>query len=132
NDSFADLFVFGPVGAITRLNNRNHLRHHRHLSTSDDPDLHQFTCTNKYQVYLLLAYLSGTSSLYRSFRNVFLRPTDAQNVVAEETRERYTVRDVALIVIWQIALIGGLTYFVAWWAYPVLWLVPLYLFAFLG
>ena len=37
------------------------------------------------------------------------------------------MRDFLLISVWQIALIGGLTYFVAWWAYPVLWLVPLYL-----
>src|SRR5262245_3909499 len=41
NDWFADVVVFGPVGAITRINNQNHLGHHHQLSTSDDPDLHQ-------------------------------------------------------------------------------------------
>jgi fatty acid desaturase len=37
------------------------------------------------------------------------------------------VRDVLLIAIWQVSLIGGLTFLVAWWAYPVLWLGPVYL-----
>src|SRR2546423_1669093 len=72
NDWFADLFVFGPVAAITRVNNQNHLGHHRHLTTAADPDLHQFTCTNKHQWHLLLGYLSGVTSLWRSFKNVFL------------------------------------------------------------
>jgi fatty acid desaturase len=132
NDWFADLFVFGPVAAITRINNRNHLGHHRHLSTADDPDLHQFTCTNKYQPHLLLAYLTGFSSLCRSFRNVFLRPVAEPSSEADVKLQHYTLRDFALIAVWQVGMIGGLTYFVAWWAYPVLWLVPLYCFTFLG
>jgi fatty acid desaturase len=138
NDRFADLFVFGPVAAITRINNRNHLGHHLNLSHPDDPDLHQFTCSNKHQWHLLLAYLLGFSSLWRSFKNVFLtsraadkRAADKDDVPADPSK-RYNFRDFALIAIWQLALIGGLTYFVAWWAWPVLWLVPLYGFAFLG
>jgi len=133
NDWFADLLVFGPVAAITRINNQNHLGHHRHLSTPNDPDLHLFTCTSKHRWHLLLGYLTGVTSLYRSFNNVFLRPGDAA-AVEEEAKSslRYTLRDFALIGIWQVVLIGGLTWLVAWWAYPVLWLMPLYGFAFLG
>ena len=125
NDWFADLIVFAPVGAITRINNQNHLGHHRHLSTEDDPDLHQFTCTNKYRLPLLLIYLSGVASFRKAFTNVFFRRTE--NSKSERTVSPYTVRDVVVIGIWQISLIGGLTLFVAWWAYPVLWLAPLYL-----
>jgi len=137
NDWFADLFVFGPVAAITRINNRNHLGHHRNLSQPDDPDLHQFTCTNKHQWHLLVAYLLGFSSLWRSIKNVFLRPSPsntASNAGDEpiDPSKSYTFRDFALIAIWQLALIGGLTYLVGWWAWPVLWLVPLYCFVFLG
>jgi fatty acid desaturase len=132
NDWFADLVVFGPVVAITRINNQNHLGHHRHLSSPDDPDLHQFTCHNKHQWYLLVNYLSGVTSLYRSISNVFLRRKKAATASEETSAERYTLRDVLIIGVWQVALVVGLTWFVAWWAYPVLWLVPLYCFAFLG
>jgi fatty acid desaturase len=48
-------------------------------------------------------------------------------VSAKERASRYTLRDYLLIGVWQIALIAGLTLLVAWWAYPVLWLAPLYL-----
>ena len=134
NDWFADLCIFGPVAAITRINNRNHLGHHRFLSTPDDPDLHLFTCTQKHQWHLLLGYLTGLTSLWHSFKNVFLTSgtiaaADEQNADAESLR--YTLRDVALIVVWQAVLIGGLSWFVAWWAYPLLWLVPLYGLVFL-
>ena len=130
NDWFADLFVFGPVAAITRVNNQNHLGHHRHLTTADDPDLHQFTCTNKYDLRLLLGYLTGTTSLWRSFKNVFLRQSSAERPASgglQKNPAPYTLRDYLLIGIWQVSLIGGLSWLVAWWAYPVLWLAPLYL-----
>jgi fatty acid desaturase len=133
NDWFADLFVFGPVAAITRINNQNHLGHHRRLSTPDDPDLHQFTCTNKFQWRLFLAYLSGLTSLRRSFENVFIRGPKArqsESAGLAAAPQRYTLRDFLLVGAWQVALIGGLSWFVGWWAYPVLWLVPLYTFAF--
>jgi fatty acid desaturase len=129
NDWFADLFIFGPVAAITRVNNQNHLGHHRHLTTADDPDLHQFTCTNKHEWRLLLGYLSGSTSLWRSFQNVFLsrHSTKPRNTGLQKSPAPYSLRDFALIAVWQVALIGGLTWLVAWWAYPVLWLAPLYL-----
>src|SRR5215203_3145274 len=38
NDLFNDLFIVGSFGAVTRLNNRNHLSHHQHLGTDHDPD----------------------------------------------------------------------------------------------
>jgi fatty acid desaturase len=129
NDWFADLFVFGPVAAITRVNNQNHLGHHRHLTTADDPDLHQFTCLNKYQWHLLLGYLSGATSFWRAFKNVFLghSATRPAKTGLQKSPAPYMLRDFVLIAIWQVALIGGLSWFVAWWAYPVLWLMPLYL-----
>ena len=137
NDNFADLFIFGPVLAVTRINNQNHLGHHRHLATPEDPDLHQFTCANKYSWRSFLGYLSGATSAWRSFRNVFVR-RGASDPAADKPRESapgregYAWRDLAVIGAWQVALIGGLTWGVAWWAYPALWLAPLYCFAFLG
>ena len=126
NDGFADWSIFGSVAGITRINNQNHLGHHRNLATPHDPDLHQFTCTNKHQWPLLAAQLSGLTSFYRSFKNVFLRGSSHGQPNPSDSDLKYTGRDLLLIVVWQIGLIGGLTWFVGWWAYPVLWMAPVY------
>src|ERR1700737_1946114 len=47
NDLFADVFVYAPIGAINRVNGRNHLRHHQYLATEEDPDRHKHACFNK-------------------------------------------------------------------------------------
>jgi fatty acid desaturase len=47
-----------------------------------------------------------------------------------EGGERYSARDLAILAAWQLALIGGLSSLVGWWAYPVLWLLPVYAFTF--
>ena len=189
NDLFADVFVFGLIGAITRINNKNHLRHHRYLSTPNDPDMHQFTCTNKYQWHLLLGYLTGATSLYKSLKKVFwdrepqlstgsladsaeqtsgaLKSKtdghdsdtgttfedggDAGSLAAQTVHEneavstatttkdpdankemQYRLTDFFLIGLLQLAMIGGLTWTIGWWAWPVLWLFPIYVFAFLA
>lgn len=133
NDLFADLFVFGPIGAVTRINNQNHLRHHRYLSTSADPDLHQFTCSNKYEWPLLLGYLTGVTSAWKSVRKVFgSSPADIAGDAPEANgKPRYTARDLLILGGWQLLLIGGLSWSIGLWAWPVLWLVPIYCFAFL-
>ena len=125
NDNFADLFIFGAVAGITRINNQNHLGHHRNLATPEDPDLHQFTCTNKHHWQLFVGQLSGVTSFYRSFKNVFLR-TPRLEKAATSASLKYTFRDMLLIFLWQAALLGGLTWCVAWWAYPLLWMAPVY------
>lgn len=139
NDLFADLVVFGPIGAITRLNNKNHLRHHRFFASEKDPDRHKYACIDKAEFVGLAEYLSGASSLLQSIRNAYLRreplieDVDRPAALGEELAsrgDRYTLRDLAIIAGWQVALMGGLTATIGWWAYPVLWMAPLYLFTF--
>jgi fatty acid desaturase len=146
NDLFNDLCILGAIGAVTRINNRNHLRHHQYLATQDDPDRHRHACFNKSEVIEVVAFLSGISSVYTSVRNVF-RPNDrvrkygapdAAEVQGEpgtalaSAPERYSARDTLILLGWQIALIGGLSWAIAWWAYPVLWLLPVFVFTYLG
>src|SRR5262245_49444591 len=47
SDLFCDLAIFGAIGAITRLNNRNHIEHHLRLATAADPDRHKHGSFNK-------------------------------------------------------------------------------------
>lgn len=130
NDLFCDLSIFGPVGAITRVNNRNHLKHHRNLAKPDDPDRHKHGCFNKADRGELLSYLVGLTSSWRTLKNTFVvREADG---AGRSSGPRYTGRDLAILIGWQAALIGGLTWAVGWWAYPVLWVLPVYVFWYLA
>ena len=129
NDLLNDLVCLGPIGGITRINNRNHLLHHRHLSSDEDPDRHRHCCANKATRPAYLAFLTGLASLVPVVSNVFLRE---KHVAGESLRSSYTPRDVAIIVGWQVVLLGGLWLAIGWWAYPVLWLLPVYVHMYLG
>ena len=221
NDLFTDVCILGSIGAITRLNSKNHLLHHRHLATEADPDRHKYGCFNKATPRQLIGYLTGVTSFFRSMRHAFLRrgrpstvptrasqttataadaastaevatptagdssadagptntllanvphneaqdandwnagalpqsaasadsspasasvanespaeispaeisPRDAAPAIGAPSADGYRLRDVAILVIWQTGLIGGLTYVFGWWGYPLLWFVPVY------
>src|SRR4051812_24772595 len=146
NDLFNDICILGALGAVTRINNRNHLRHHQYLATHDDPDRHRHACFNKSEIVEVVAFLTGISSVFTSVKNVFFassgakngNATDASEVQGEpgtalaSTPERYTARDMVILLGWQVALIGGLSWAIGWWAYPVLWLLPVFVFTYLG
>ncbi len=131
NDFWTDLLILGPIGAIARINNRNHLTHHRYLATSEDPDRHKHVCLNKADRLALLEYLSGLGSVWQSAKAVFVT-RGRRGVQNSRETENYTLRDFLILVTWFGALAGGLTFAIGWWAYPVLWLVPVYVFTFLG
>ncbi|HEY2407151.1 MAG TPA: fatty acid desaturase [Polyangiaceae bacterium] len=130
NDLFTDLVVFAAIGGITRINNKNHIRHHERLATEGDPDRYKYSCLTKASLSALLGYVSGLGSVFKSIRNVFFgaaRPTNVQG----DAGGRYSLRDIAILLAVQSCLVGGLTWTFGWWAYPVLWLMPVYVFTFL-
>jgi len=129
NDFWADLLILAPIGAITRLNNGNHLAHHRYLATSRDPDRFKHACFNKAESVSFITFLLGLSSVGRAFRAVFLTRGEKSG---QEAHSSYTLRDLVLLAGWLIVGIGGLTWFIGWWAYPVLWLFPVYCFMYLA
>jgi fatty acid desaturase len=133
NDLFTDLAILGPIGAITRINNHNHLQHHKYLATESDPDRHKHACFNKATRPQYLVFLTGLANVWPVVRHVFFRAHDAGAHAAGPRRNNaYTLRDVTILVGWQAALIGGLTWSIGWWAFPVLWLLPVYIFLYLG
>lgn len=135
NDLFADIFIYAPIGAITRLNKKNHLTHHTHLANEEDPDRHKYGCFNKTTPLQFIGYLTGLTSVWRSAKNVFFENKTALSVDTNRSSpnlpSQYNQRDIIILVTWQILLIGGLTITIGWWAYPVLWLLPIYCFSFL-
>ncbi|HEV7703252.1 MAG TPA: fatty acid desaturase, partial [Gemmatimonadaceae bacterium] len=124
NDLFNDVCILGALGAITRINNRNHLRHHQQLATHEDPDRHRHACFNKSEIVEVVAYLSGISSVFTAVTNVFFPKAVAKTMgtidgveiqgepgTALASRpETYTARDMMILLAWQVVLIGGLSW----------------------
>jgi fatty acid desaturase len=129
NDLWNDLTMTASIGAITRINRRNHMTHHHSTCLADDPDRFKYVHDDKDVVIPFMAFLSGVRPLTKAVNNVFLkRPLKSLDAV--EPSERYRPRDLLLLAAWQLALIGGLSYWIGWWAYPCLWLAPTYVFAY--
>lgn len=128
NDLWNDLMIVGAIGAITRLNRTNHIRHHARLALPGDPDRYKYIAENKPTKIAYAFALTGLPYLLRAVGNVFLghRPATA----APTGAPTYTVRDLGILGLWQVALIGGLSWGIGWWAYPVLWLLPVYAFTY--
>jgi fatty acid desaturase len=133
NDLFNDVVILGAIGAITRINKRNHIDHHDHLATLEDPDRHRHGCFNKATRLAVVAFLAGFTSVLRSVSNVFRpnRIAGGSNQSAS-VDQAYRLRDLVILAGWQVSLVVGLTWWIAWWAYPALWLVPVYIFTVLG
>jgi len=132
NDLFNDIFIFGAEGSITSINGQNHLDHHRLLATENDPDRHKYASASKSTRLQLMLYLCGLSALAPLWRNVFMREKSSTRPDQGKQGAGYTVRDILILVTCQTLLVVGLTLSIGWWAYPVLWLLPVYIFTFCG
>ncbi len=128
NDLFSDLFIVGSFGAINRINNRNHLAHHRLLTLTVDPDRYKYSCLNKNTPLKLVGYLIG-GHVALSIWNVLVGSNKSS---AKSEQRGYTLRDLAILVGWQGILWTAGVHFIGWWAVPVLWYFPFFSFALLG
>lgn len=126
NDAWNDIFVMGAIGAITRINRENHMRHHMTLGLDHDPDRYKYKADDKLTALSYMFTLTGLRYVVRALGNVFL----PRKEIRDTPRPRYGLRDLAILAGWQIALIGGLSWSIGWWAYPLLWLLPVYIFTF--
>lgn len=154
NDWWCDVFMLAPIGMVNHVNDRNHLAHHRYLATDRDPDLHKHACFNKTNRSEYLAFLTGLASVIEVAKNLFWRwkhepIEDDHEPLVEAAKDPHSLRDLLVIGAWQAGLIVGLTFIAAglprvsslgdvwgviragWWGYPVLWLLPVYAFAYL-
>lgn len=148
SELFTDLFLIGPIGMVCAVNARNHLDHHQFLATDADPDLHKHACFNKSSRFEYLLFLTGLASVVQVLVNLFLRPLSSPAKPGARAAS-YSLRDSVIILSWQLLLFLTLTSLVAvarapgapiaplsilaraWFAYPLLWLLPVYLFAYL-
>jgi fatty acid desaturase len=132
NDLWNDLFILGTIGTITRLNRTNHMRHHRELACPTDPDRFKYTLHGRATRSEFLLSLTCVPLLLKAVLNVMspksTSPAEERSDVGKDVPPKasgqYRMRDVAIILGWQFALIGGLSFTIGWWAYPLLWFVP--------
>ena len=122
NNLINDLFIFMPFWSITRLNGQNHLMHHEHLSTQDDPDRHKYGCFNKYNKKKLVSYLCG-QSFFKSMENIFSS--------GERKLKTYKLKEFASLLFIQIFLFSSLTFLFGFGGYFLFWILPIFLFVFL-
>ncbi len=132
NDLFNDLFIVGSFGAITRINNANHLSHHQRLGTLEDPDRYKYSCLNKSNGLELISYFIGAKVFVSIYNVILRRGRDTQAGVEKIAVPGYTIRDLAILVGWQAILWTLGLYFIGWWAVPVLWYLPFFVFVLLG
>ncbi len=137
NDLFTDMFLVCPAFGVTHVNMGNHQLHHRNLARASDPDRHKYTSSTKTTRFETLLYLMGFSSLGPLLRNVFgigaeTPSNESKGETSKKKKESFNLRDICLLLLWQGGMITGLSYFIGWWAYPALWLLPVYVFSYCG
>lgn len=115
-----------PVLAETRAYRRYHLQHHAHTQTEDDPDLvlsKPFPITRASYRRKLWRDLSGRTGFEQRKAQVLNALGNADASLSTRWQSLGSVLGPALAVQAVIALV--LTAMVGWWAYPLLWVVPL-------
>ncbi len=137
NDAWTDIFVLAPIGAITRINRRNHLHHHQTCGTEADPDYYKYMRQAKTPGALLIS-LTGVTMAARAVRNVFGRSESnlGRGVLSDSrrdnqiVRERYVARDFVILAAVNLFLVGIMTHLFGWGGYLFYWLIPIYVFTF--
>lgn len=134
NDLWNDVFILGTIGAITRLNRLNHMHHHRELALPTDPDRFKYTRFGRATPVEFIISLTCVPLLITAIRNVALSQSTPKIIECGSNSKnnnnntkghgRYHIRDIVIICLWQIALIGGLSFMIGWWGYPILWVIP--------
>lgn len=115
-----------PVFAETLAYRAYHFRHHAHAQTARDPDLHlsaKFPVTRASLRRKLLRDLTGRTGLKQRRAQFAAAMGDPAWRAARRIRHFGAAlgRQVAVnAVLWAAMAAAGL-----WWAYPLLWLVPL-------
>lgn len=121
NDWVGRYLLAGPYGGDMDSYRRYHLKHHRHTQSADDPDL---PLSAKFPVQ--------ADSLRRKFirdlsGQTFLRLQMARRRQSSpiEGGDAFKRGSPLPMIVFNLALFGVLAAVGAWWAYFVLWLLPL-------
>lgn len=124
NDLLTNLFILYPLFSTVEQYRQNHMKHHRHLNTDDDPDWisklgkKEFTFPKTKREFLVT--LSSYLILYRGVRDAiwFLKRFQAP----KESSDKAGLSKPRLI--FTLSLLVGLTVANLWGYYLLFWVVP--------
>lgn len=128
NDWWNNLLLIGPLGAITRLNRRNHMTHHGALALPTDPDYYKYQRRTALGLTAYLWSLTGLPLVWNAARNVYAVGQATADTATAPDAVKYRAHEICIVVAWQLTLIGGLTLTFGWWGYFLMWLAPVYVF----
>lgn len=117
-DAVIGLLCASSVGSPWHATRARHLAHHRLITTADDPDLPLHDTADKATKRALAKYF-GLGLLGGYALMVLVKRSPSTGDRGEK------VRDLRNLVVAQSALWAAMWLAVGWWAYPVLWLLPL-------
>lgn len=118
NERVAIVFAASPCGSPFYASRARHLAHHRLLATAQDPDAKLHTGDDKRSARGVVRYFAF--GLVGGYVATVMFETEA--VAVEPALRR---RDRRNVVLGQAVLFAAMTLLVGWWAYPLLWLLPL-------
>jgi fatty acid desaturase len=107
-----------PVGSPWHATRARHLAHHRLITTADDPDLPLHDTADKASKGALAKYFAV--GLLGGYALMVLLKGSPSNVERAQK-----IRDLRNLVLAQSVLWAAMWLTVGWWAYPVLWVLPL-------
>ncbi len=125
NDLLSNYFTMYPLCTSIEKYRQNHLAHHQHLNTDDDPDWvakigkRSFTFPKSKTEFLL--QLSTYIVLYQGIMDMtwFLKRFNSDTANRPKKAEPIFSK-----ILFYALLIGGLTFFGVWKYYLLFWLVP--------
>jgi fatty acid desaturase len=122
----SQLFCAYPVGAETRAYRRYHLQHHAHTQTADDPDLilsKPFPITEASYRRKLIRDLTGQTGFEQRKAQISQAMGAGNRPLLERLLSLFKALGpqlAAQVILFTLAALAGV-----WWAYPLLWVVPL-------
>lgn len=123
NDFLGDWLCAAPIGSNLATYRKYHLRHHKFTEQPEDPDLvlsKPFPTTRKSLWRKIFRDLTGQTAFKQRFGQLFAAPRgqgDGKSEFLNDTRTRFFLINAVFLAALTVA---GL-----WWAYFVLWLLPL-------
>jgi fatty acid desaturase len=115
-----------PIGAETRAYRHYHLQHHARTQREDDPDLilsRPFPITKASYRRKFWRDITGRTGFEQRKAQVLMALGDAQWPIKQRLRHFRDRLGPQLVA--NIILFAGLALAGVWWAYPLLWVLPL-------
>ncbi|MEO1351202.1 MAG: fatty acid desaturase [Cyanobacteria bacterium J06635_15] len=144
NDRLSNWLIHGPMFMGMEDGRRSHLEHHRTLGTTADPDRYLHTFSHKASRFKFLLFCSGLATFGKTvlkvtpFGRLLAQTSEAKSVNSPKSLASlmsvlgiYLKQRLAVLVTQPLLISALWVMGLPWWAYPLLWIAPIYFCVFL-